>query len=98
MATYAELNALYKDSAFLGKVEVALIKFVDYILSESTQTDNHTKRWNWAVQTVQGVSSVAARIAPNVAWDSTIQANLGASTDEQIQSAVEAWVNRLLQF
>jgi hypothetical protein len=99
MATYAELNALYKDAAFLGKVEVAIIKYTDYILSESTATDNHTKRWNWAVQAAQnGPSLVAARIAPNVSWDATIQAQLAAATDAQIQSAVEAWINRLLQF
>ena len=41
MATYAELNTLYKDSAFLGRVEVAVIKFTDYILSESTGTANN---------------------------------------------------------
>jgi hypothetical protein len=80
-------------------VEVAVIKYTDYILSESTTTDNHTKRWNWAVQAAQnGPSSVASRIAANVAWDGTIQAQLGAATDAQIQSAVEAWINRLLQF
>ncbi len=41
---------------------------------------------------------MAARIAPNVVWDGTIQAQLTAATDAEIQSAVEAWINRLLQF
>ncbi len=99
MATYAEINALYKDAAFLGKVEVSVVKYTDFILNEDTATPNHTKRWNWAVSAAtSGPSSVAGRIAANVAWDGTIQANLGASTDAQIQSAAEAWINKVLLF
>lgn len=99
MATYAQVNDLSKDSAFLGKLEVAVVKYTDYILAEDTATPNHTKRWNWAVQVANsGPASVAGRIAPMVTWDSTIQANLSSSTDAQIQAAVEAWINRLLNF
>ncbi|MCX6628626.1 MAG: hypothetical protein NTW28_13465 [Candidatus Solibacter sp.] len=95
MATYTEIGTLYRGNAFLLKVEVAVLKYLEYILSE----ENHTKRWNWAVQAAQsGPSTLAARIAPNVAWDTVIQAHLGASTDAEVQAAVESWINRLLQF
>ena len=99
MATYSEIFTLSRDSAFLGKLEVAVTKYMDYILNESTATANHTKRWNWAVEVARaGSGSVSGRISQNVAFDSTIQANLGASTDAQIQAATEYWINRLLQF
>ena len=99
MATYADINTLSKDAAFLGKLEVAVVKYMDFILNEATSTTNHTKRWNWAVNVAQSSpGGVATRIAPIVAFDATIQANLGASTDAQIQAAVETWINRVFQF
>ena len=99
MATYSEIYTLSKDAAFLGKVEVAVTKYMDYILGEPTDTVNHTHRWQWATGiATNGPGITAARISPFVAWDGTIQANLGASSDAQIQSAVEAWVNRVFQF
>jgi hypothetical protein len=98
MAAYSDIATLSKDAAFLGRLSVAVAKFMDYVLNESTATDNHTKRWNWAASVARsGPESVVGSIALMVAYDANIQAVLGAASDVEIQNAVETWIGRLFQ-
>lgn len=97
MATYAEIDTLSKDAAFVGKLEVAVIKYTEYILSEDPATAYHAVRMRWANTVVQsGAAPVVSKIALAVAFDSVMQANLASYTDAQLQSAAEVRINRIM--
>lgn len=101
MASYQDIFTLSNDAAFLGRLAVAATKFAEYIIGEPTNADNHIKRWDWAKGIIRdgGAFAFAGRNALIIAWDSGIQATLpDFPSDAQLQSALEAWVFRLLQF
>jgi hypothetical protein len=97
MATYAEIITLSRDAAFLGKLEVAVVKYAEYILNEAANVDYHTVRARWADSVVtSGAGGVVSRIALPVALDSVIQDNLNTYTDAQLQAAAEVRIQRIM--
>jgi hypothetical protein len=101
MASYDDIFTNSNSAAFLGRLAVAATKFAEYIITEPSATDNHIKRWDWAKAIVKdgGAQAFASRNALIISWDGTIQGVLPAvPTDAQVQGALEAWVNRMLQF
>ena len=97
MATYLESAALRDDADFRKRLEIAVAKYAAYLLGEDPVTANHAARYRWAVSAIMNPSGAAGAVANAVILDDNIQTNLGASTDAQIQSAVEAKVNLILQ-
>jgi hypothetical protein len=101
MANYTDLSTLRKDATFKARVEIAVAKYALYIMDESPATASHKSRFVWASNALLNPGSVGDGLLPSVVLDgnvSTAFANkLQADiTDAQLQSAVEAAVNRFL--
>ena len=99
MATYLELNAVKTNTDFKARVDIAVAKFAMYKLDENPATAGHALAVKWAQNALANPGSVAAGILPAVVMDAAIQAKASdpaTITDEEVQSAVEAAVNRVL--
>lgn len=97
MATYAQIITLSKDADFLGRLEVCVVKYAEFILGEAANVENHVVRFRWADSVVtSGATSFVSRIALPVANDTVIQDNLDDYTDAQLQSAAEVRINRIM--
>lgn len=97
MANYQQIFDLSKDAAFVGKLQVAVIKYAEYLLGEDPTTAYHVIRIRWADNIVRnGVENTVTKIALAVAFDGTIQAHLSDYTDDQLQSATEVRINRIM--
>lgn len=97
MATYAEIITLSKDADFLGRLEVCVVKFAEYVLNEAANEPYHAVRARWADSVVtSGAAGVVSRIALPVALDSVIQDNLATYTDAQLQAAAEVRIQRIM--
>lgn len=98
MATYAQLATLRNSSAFRDRVELAVVFYARYIISEDPATPLHNVRANWAKNAFQNPSGVSNGLLNAVALDGTIGNVLDAATDGQVQSATEAVINTILSF
>lgn len=99
MATYTELATLRANAAFAARVEIAVAKYATYKMDENPATAGHALAMKWALNAVANPGSVAAGILPAVVLDGSIQAKAGTPTDildAEIQGAVEAAINRVL--
>ena len=95
MATYMELRGLFNDSDLDNKIEVACIVAAETIRNEASETANHVNRLVWAKNAMNGTTAYSkqmlkALLAANK--DATV-ATLKASSDEAIQTAVDAAVD-----
>jgi hypothetical protein len=76
---------------------VALCTAAKAIVDESPMTTDHDKRMKWAKMVLQDPSIYGHIVAYGVMLDSTIVANgTGASTDAEVQAAVDALVTDLV--
>jgi hypothetical protein len=97
MATYTEIITLSKDAGFLGRLEVAVVKYAEFIVGEAANVDYHAVRIGWANTVFEsGAASFVSRIALPVANDSVIQDNIDDYTDAQLQAAAEVRINRIM--
>ena len=99
MATYLELSALKRNADFAARVEIAVAKFAAYKMDENPATAGHSWAVKWAQNALANPGSVAAGILPAVVMDPAFQAKAATPsdiTDVELQSAVEAAVNRVL--
>jgi hypothetical protein len=94
--TYEESSALMVDSAFKGKVKVACLKYAESIMIEPSDTVAHNSRLRWARDAFQEPDTIAMRIQQPVVMDPAIQLAGAAASDDIIQGAVEATVNKLI--
>jgi hypothetical protein len=94
MATYNEIyNMRYHDSDFKNRVVVACVVAAKDIFNEDPGTTNHTNRLAWATKVIDGAPGQAERMLWGLVSDTTIQANGDASTDGQIQTAVNSLID-----
>ncbi len=99
MATYAELAALRRNSDFASCVEIAVAKFAMYKMDEDPATAGHALAVKWAQNALANPGSVASGILPAVVMDPACQSKAATPadiTDAEIQGAVEAAINRVL--
>ncbi len=98
--TYEQSSALMADATFRGRIEVACLKFADYIYGEATNTPGHSTRIKWQQATMLNPSASAAQVTPTVVMDPAVQDSSTGDgsdvTDAQLQSATENAVNKVL--
>lgn len=94
--TYEESAALMQDMTMRGRIKVAALKFADSIMIEPTSASGHNARLRWAQQTFMQPDQVALTLPPPVVMDAAVQSAGAAVTDEALQGAVEAVVNKML--
>jgi hypothetical protein len=94
--SYTEQAALAVDNLFLRRAQMAVVKFANYILNEDPATANHASRYAWARNAILNSQSVAVALAPAVVMGPVVGAALLATTDTELQVAVEFEVGQLL--
>ena len=94
--TYQESATLMVDIVLRGRVKVAALKFADAIVIEPTSVSGHNARVRWAQQTFQQPDQVALQLQPPTVMDGAVQSAGANVTDEALQGAVEAVVNKML--
>ena len=94
--TYEESAALMTDGALRGRIKVAVLKFADSIMNENPSIPAHNARLRWAAQTFQQPDPVAVQVQPPTVMDSAVQSAGAAITDDALQGAVEATVNKMI--
>jgi hypothetical protein len=94
--SYEELGTLMTDFAFRGRVKVAALSYADYILGEAPSVPAHNARVRWANQTYQQPDIEAQKIQNPVCMEPAVKIAGAAVTDPELQTAVEAVVNRLI--
>jgi hypothetical protein len=93
---YEQSAVLMKDQQFIDRVKVSCLKFADYIKNEPANTPAHSTRTRWADDTMRNPNQAAATITPPTVMDTNVQADGAAITDANLQTSVEATVNKLL--
>jgi hypothetical protein len=93
--TYSESADLMIDLVFRGRIKVAITKFATYIFTEDPVTQGHNARYRWGQQTVQNPDAAAGSLQPLVVMDPQVQTDGAAISDEALQAAVEAIVNKI---
>lgn len=96
MMSYEDSAQLMRDPIFKDRCKVAVLKFADAIVNEPTATAGHNARLRWAQQGFAQPDMVAGTVQPPTVMDAAVQANGKNVTDEQLQGAVEAVVNKTL--
>ena len=94
--TYAEASELMRDATFIGRSEVACLKYATYIQNEDPGVPAHATRQRWAQATVANPTQAVAVIMPVLIWDGEVQEAGAAITDPDLQSAVETSVNKFI--
>ena len=94
--TYTESAALMNDGTFISRIKVACLNYSNYIFSEPPDTNAHSARHRWALNVATGPDVMARNIAPVVTMDPSIQEQGAAVSDADLQTAVEAAVNKAL--
>lgn len=94
--TYADSAALMTDLDFRGRIKVAALHFASYITGEDPGTAAHNTRFKWAQQTLSAPDMVAVQVQPVVVGDPNVQAQGSSIPDDQLQSAVETAIQKLL--
>jgi hypothetical protein len=93
---YAGSSDLMNDMTFRGRVKVAALHFAGYVLGEDPGVPAHNTRVKWSQATLINPDFAAAQIAPVVVGDPNVQSQGAAIPDDQLQSAVEEAVGKLL--
>lgn len=94
--TYSETAELMKDTTFIGRSEIACLKYASYIQGEDAAVPAHATRMRWAQATVTNVTQSVAVIMPVLVMDDKVQTDGAAITDPNLQSAVETSVNKFI--
>ena len=93
---YAASSALMHDPTFIGRTEIACLKYATYISNEPADVPAHATRMRWAQATVQSSTQSVSQIMPVLIWDDKVQEAGAAITDPDLQIAVETSVNKFI--
>lgn len=96
MLTYEQSAQLMTDLQFRGRCKVACLKFADAIMHENAATAGHNTRTKWAQQTLQQPDQVAGQVQPPTVMDPAVQESGATVTDNALQGAVEAVVQKMM--
>jgi hypothetical protein len=87
---------LMGDMTFRNRVKVACMKYADSIVITSAPVSTHTAAVRWAFRCFQQPDMVAAEVHPPTVMDGKVQTAGTAVTDEDLQSAVETTVGKII--
>lgn len=94
MATLNELwNLRYTTDTLRTRVTAACAKAAWDVLYEDAGTANHANRILWAADVWRDAPAMAERMMWGVCANATVQANGEATTDADLQNAVNALIN-----
>jgi len=93
---YAGSADLMNDMAFRGRIKVAMLHFAAYVLGEDSGVPAHNTRVKWSQNALIQPDFVAGQIAPVVVGDPSVQSQGASIPDDQLQSATEAAINKIL--
>jgi hypothetical protein len=94
--TYDQSADLMTDMKFRGRVKVACLNFATYIAGELPTETAHNSRYKWSQQCFQQPDMTAQGIQSAVVTHDLVQAAGSSITDVDLQTAVEATVNKLI--
>ena len=93
--TYDESAQLMTDATFRGRCKTAVLKYADSVLSAAVAVSGRGSLVRWAQQTFQQPDQAAMTVQPPVVMDGAVQSAGPAVTDDALQGAVEAVVNKM---
>lgn len=94
--TYEESAALMTNQAFRGRVKVACLNYADSILVQVAEVSGRTAQVRWATQTFAQPDVAAQQAQPPTVMDPAVQADGASISDDLLQAAVQATVNKML--
>lgn len=94
--TYKDSADLMNDATFRGRVKTACLKFADSIMIELPTVSAHNSRLRWASSCFQQPDSVSQQVTPPTVMDGAVQDAGPAITDDALQGAVEAVINKMI--
>ena len=92
--TNIEQAALAKDPEFRDRIKICLLHFSDYIVGEATTTPAHNTRLKFSNDVYQDSDTVAMKLQPSVVMDAKVQEQGAEISDADLQTSVEATVNK----
>lgn len=87
---YPDYYEFSTSAATLKRIQIALSRFSETILSESPTTPNHANRFAWARGLASTLNNTAAQVAFPTSQDPNVNQTLWSTPDNLLQSAVEA--------
>jgi hypothetical protein len=94
--TFEESAALMTNPAFRGRVKVACVRYADTILVDVAEVSGRTAQVRWASQTLAQPDVAAGQAQPATVMDPAVQADGADISDDALQAAVQATVNKML--
>jgi len=94
--SYTDTAALMIDGVFIGRVKVACLHFASYISGEDSTVPAHPTRLRWSQQAFLMPDNAVMQIMSTLVMDPKVQAEGAAITDTDLQSSVEASVNKII--
>lgn len=86
-------TTMHSDCDLWKKAEVACFKAAADILNEDAGTANHANRVTWANAVFANPTAKAAEMRYKILLNTTIQANLSSSTDNDVQFVVNGLID-----
>jgi hypothetical protein len=84
------------DMTFRGRVKVACIRYADSIVISNVAVSTHTAAVKWAFRCFQVPDTVAGEVQSPTVMDGKVQTAGSAVTDQDLQSAVETTVGKVI--
>ena len=91
-----ESAQLMQNAELRSRVKVACLKFAEYILGEPSSTPARSARLRWALGAMGNLDMVTTAALPNTVMDPKVQEQGENIGDEDLQSALETAVQRML--
>lgn len=90
---YLDDYTLAIDGTFRNRVAIAVVEAVRTVVTEDPATTNHAARLAWAFKAIGNPDLMANKMVWGVVTNATVRSNGLASTDAQIQTAVNQLIN-----
>ena len=94
--TYSDSAALMLDQDFRGRIKVAVLNYANYIYGEAPSATAHNTRYQWAQRAYASPDQIATNIQPLVVMDDNVQAQGGSIPDDQLSTAVQNALNKMM--
>lgn len=93
MATYLEIYGLKNDAEFKSRIGTALVNYATYLLGQPADRPWHEQEVAWSRRASVSTDDMVYRVMGFVLGDASVQADLGAISDTQLQVVVETAVS-----
>lgn len=96
MLTYEQSGQLMDDGLFRVRVKVACLKYADYVINSRGVAPGGQALLRWAQNAFAAPDGAAQQVTPPLVMDANVQQYGADITDENLQSAVEAAVTKMV--